>query len=213
MPPKKASPKCKAKTKATGAPCRNEAGERTDHPGKGRCWLHGGASPGGKPKNKNALKTGLYETIHTSALAPEEAALYSSLDTAEVLQAENTLRLLSIREHRILLRLRAVELSEETSEDGMALVSRSDSIGFDKGKNWSKQADYETHLATVMRLEEALTRVQNSKAKAIDQLMKARKANPSDSGGLEAMTEVFLRSAANIARRAPRTPHNPTGGE
>ena len=35
-----------AKTKS-GRPCRHTKGFRTDHPGSGRCYRHGGASPNG----------------------------------------------------------------------------------------------------------------------------------------------------------------------
>lgn len=38
-------PKCGARTKHDGTPCKLSAGHRTDHPGEGRCWLHGGRSP------------------------------------------------------------------------------------------------------------------------------------------------------------------------
>ncbi|MBB6053262.1 hypothetical protein [Armatimonas rosea] len=41
-----ATARCGALTKA-GAPCTKAAGWRTDHPGSGRCYLHGGA--GGRP--------------------------------------------------------------------------------------------------------------------------------------------------------------------
>ena len=33
---------CGAHARRTGKPCRHPAGFRTDHPGEGRCWLHGG---------------------------------------------------------------------------------------------------------------------------------------------------------------------------
>lgn len=36
---------CGAQGKQTGKPCRHPAGFRTDHPGEGRCYLHGGATP------------------------------------------------------------------------------------------------------------------------------------------------------------------------
>lgn len=39
---------CGARTKRSGEPCRHGAGMRTDHPGAGRCWLHGGRTPSGK---------------------------------------------------------------------------------------------------------------------------------------------------------------------
>lgn len=45
--------RCGAKTKS-GSPCKHLAGMRTDHPGEGRCWLHGGATP---------IKHGRYSTI------------------------------------------------------------------------------------------------------------------------------------------------------
>lgn len=35
---------CGAKTRG-GTPCKQPLGKRTDHPGQGRCWLHGGATP------------------------------------------------------------------------------------------------------------------------------------------------------------------------
>lgn len=37
--------KCGAKAKGTGKPCRRPQGWGTDHPGAGRCKLHGGATP------------------------------------------------------------------------------------------------------------------------------------------------------------------------
>ncbi len=37
-------PKCGAKTRS-GGKCRKPAGHRTDHPGQGRCHLHGGLTP------------------------------------------------------------------------------------------------------------------------------------------------------------------------
>ena len=39
---------CGARTKQKGTPCGHGAGKRTDHPGSGRCWLHGGRAPAGK---------------------------------------------------------------------------------------------------------------------------------------------------------------------
>lgn len=41
-------PRCGARGKRTGLPCRLVRGDRTDHPGAGRCWLHGGRTPNGR---------------------------------------------------------------------------------------------------------------------------------------------------------------------
>lgn len=40
---------CGAHAKQTKQPCKYKAGFRTIHPGTGRCWLHGGATPKRKP--------------------------------------------------------------------------------------------------------------------------------------------------------------------
>lgn len=51
---------CKAKTKGTGEPCTRPAGWGTDHPGVGKCKLHGGATP---------IKHGLYSKYTNHRLA------------------------------------------------------------------------------------------------------------------------------------------------
>lgn len=45
---------CGAKKKRTPGHCSKSAGWRTDHPGQGKCYLHGGATP---------IKSGRYSTI------------------------------------------------------------------------------------------------------------------------------------------------------
>ncbi len=50
---------CGAKTRA-GTPCRRPAGWGTNHPGSGRCKLHGGCSTGAPKGNKNGEKHGFY---------------------------------------------------------------------------------------------------------------------------------------------------------
>jgi hypothetical protein len=42
------TPKCGAKTRAAdGHACTHGVGQRTEHPGEGKCWLHGGKTPRG----------------------------------------------------------------------------------------------------------------------------------------------------------------------
>ena len=71
---------CDAQTRQTGEPCRHPAGFRTDHPGTGRCWLHGG---------KSLIRTGRYATVerpHIQALLEQFAADPDPLNlTPEVL--------------------------------------------------------------------------------------------------------------------------------
>ena len=61
---------------------------------------------GGAPlRNVNALKTGEYETIWLDCLSPEEQDLYEQIDTDELVQIEQTIRLLTIMERRKLVRI------------------------------------------------------------------------------------------------------------
>lgn len=52
--------KCAAKLRRKDQTCGNPRGFRTDHPGVGKCWLHGGDTP---------VKHGLDSTVHRSRLA------------------------------------------------------------------------------------------------------------------------------------------------
>ena len=90
---------CGARTRA-GTPCQLPAGWGTDHPGSGRCKLHGGASPGPPKGNRNAVKHGLYENVVRERLTPEEQALFDAVPTDADLTQE--LRILRFKLLRLL---------------------------------------------------------------------------------------------------------------
>ena len=76
---------CGAKTKGGGT-CRQPAGSRTDHPGTGRCWLHGGRKPIKHGRYANVLRGELGRHIiehmddeNPLDLAPEMAVLRGQL--------------------------------------------------------------------------------------------------------------------------------------
>jgi len=66
------SPRCLARTKRTGLPCRAPAMIN------GRCRLHGGKSSGPPIGNKNALKHGFYTTESMEARRVIRALLRES---------------------------------------------------------------------------------------------------------------------------------------
>lgn len=195
-PSKDPSTKCGALTRKK-TKCANPKGYKTDRVGTGKCFLHGGDSPGAPKGNKNAVTTGEYETLHVSALSPQESALYASLDISPRKQTEDAIRLFSVREHRILLRINRVE---DAAEDGLGISSVTTHDGWNvKGKVDFSVAERTTTLDTIQRLEEALTRVQAQKLRAIDQLRAIVKENPPNTGGLDAIVAVIDRSARKIA--------------
>lgn len=147
---------CGAKTRK-GWPCRRPAGWGTNHPGRGRCKLHGGASPG-------ALVTGEYETIWLDQLTPEERELYERIDPDVAAQIVQEIRLLTIRERRMLARIKRLA-------EGPELVTESAEMGYTEKGDISLERQ-EAAENRIQRIEEALTRVQERKAKYLELLHK-----------------------------------------
>jgi len=98
---------CGAKTRK-GTPCQKQALEN------GKCKLHGGKSTGPKNKekhrqslkgNKNAVKTGEYETIAFDMLSEEEQALIQQIPDDPKRLVKNELGTLLVRRRRMMARL------------------------------------------------------------------------------------------------------------
>jgi uncharacterized protein YjcR len=195
------APLCGGLTRA-GNPCTQWPGWGTDHVGHGKCKLHGGKSPGAPKGNKNALVTGEHEELYYSALQPEEQNLYDRIEPTPYEECIREMKLTSIRIHRVLIKIRR---QEESSEDGLGVSSITTHDGWNvKGKVDFTVEERNTTLDTIMRLEEALTRLQSLKAKFIDQLRGILKENPPSSGGLDAIVDAIDRSAKEIAAQKER---------
>lgn len=143
-----------------------------------------GGQPGNKnatgpPGNKNAVKTGEFETLFFDNLNPEEQQLIAMVqpDKEQLLLQE--IRLLTVRERRMLKRievLRQLEEKEpETGPDGEIIPSGMSvteySSGIEKGKP-TELKKYEGILGQIQTIEDALTRVQARQQKAIEMLHK-----------------------------------------
>lgn len=173
------APHCDATTRA-GTPCRRPAGWGTEHPGTGRCKLHGGASTGPKDLrgNKNALKTGEHEAIWLDALDDDEQQLVQQIPTEALELVRDAIRLASIRERRMMRRIQSL------AEDDFTIVERkvSHKVGVDAtdDEDGSLTAiDVTTTTVTdaatlgqIQTIEQALTRVQAMKTRLIDLLHK-----------------------------------------
>ena len=83
---------------------------------------------GGAPlRNVNALKTGEYETIWLDCLSPEEQDLYEQIDTDELVQIEQTIRLLTIMERRKIVRIQ--QLIDGLTEKEIKILSQRQNKG------------------------------------------------------------------------------------
>ncbi len=124
----------------------------------------GGSAP---EQNKNAVKTGEFETLFFDALEDEEKQLISmvQLDKEQLLLQE--IQLLTVRERRMLKRIEDIKQAAadqaESKAPGMTAVKFKSSTEEDS-------TEYTGALGQIQAVEDALTRVQARKQKAIDSL-------------------------------------------
>lgn len=136
-------------------------------------------SHGGPPGNKKAIKTGEFETLFFDTLDPDEQQLIQMIqpDKEQLLLQE--IQLLTVRERRMLKRIdqmRALERQDpaldsdgEAIPPGMSVTEYSS--GIEKGK-LTELKKYEGILGQIQSIEDALTRVQARRQKAIETLHK-----------------------------------------
>lgn len=154
----------------------------------------GGAPPGNKnaignkgnknasaPKqNKNAVKTGEFETIFADLLSDEEKDIYSTVNDDPFFVLEEEIRILKIRQYRMLKRIKDAEvgLNDEEVErlqqlrkvkepsviDGKMVTVKREVL-----KDVQVTRKTFRKLDDILAIEDALTRVSNQLIKAIKQ--------------------------------------------
>lgn len=147
-----------------------------------------GNSGGGAPKrNQNNLKHGAYAKIYWDTLDETEQELLQDIPEDEEYQYEQQLALYTIRERRIMNRIKDMQEAGEKSK-GLFLKSITKEKTFEysgkvnSGMNEktianitdTTQTETESIMNMIMILEEELTKVQKAKTKCIDSLAKIR---------------------------------------
>ncbi len=151
---------------------RNVAKRRGGQPGnRNAAGSRGGAAP---LKNKNAVTTGEFETLFFDCLNEEEKRLVDSMPDDKHTLLFQEIQLLTVRERRMLKRIEDIKESVAYLEngepaEGMTLVSRKS--GTEKDKETDLK-EYQGKLGQIQSIEEALTRVQARKQRAIESLHK-----------------------------------------
>ena len=131
--------------------------------------------------NKNALKTGEYETIFFDTLSDEEKDIYSSLDDDPSFVLSEEIRLLKIRQLRMMKRIKEAEsgLNDEEVDRLQQMRKIKTPIEKDGKKLEIKrevmqdvQVSRKTYrkIDDILSIEDALTRISNQLTKAIKQL-------------------------------------------
>lgn len=156
---------CNVANKKCNVAKRKKGGQ----PGNKNAAGHGGTGP---PGNKNAVKTGEFETLFFDTLNQEEKELLNAIpcDKEQLLLQE--IQLLTIRERRMLKRIELLKGSDELADDilaGMSAVKYTS--GIEKGKK-TELKEYRGILGQIQTIEDALTRVQARRQRAIEALHK-----------------------------------------
>lgn len=148
---------------------------------------------GGRPAygNKNAVTTGEYETIMWDFLDDDEKELYSSVETDPLFQIDITIRELSLRQRRMMKRIKSIEdglseterkvLEELKSSKGIHVIEKD---GVSRKIPVSKTGLVVTRVEEtqfrkiddILGIEEALTRITNQLVRAVKQKHDMEKA-------------------------------------
>lgn len=174
-------------TNRGGAPKgnKNAVGNKGGAPKGNQNAMGNRGGPGGPPGNKKAVTTGEYEAIWLDALQPDEQELIAQVTTDPIQQADEAITLLTIRERRMLQRIQSLMdgLSEkerrvlwELKEIKDAVPVHDEKSGVTKTIPVTRTELVESQIEEkeyrkiddIIKLEEALTRVQDKKLKAIE---------------------------------------------
>ncbi|MCA8631160.1 small subunit of terminase [Enterococcus faecalis] len=130
--------------------------------------------------NKNAIKTGEYETIFADMLSDEEKDIYSNLNDDPFFILNDEIRLLKVRQFRMMKRIKEAEkgLNDEEVERLQQLRKIKTPIEKDGRKLEIKREVMQDVQVTrktfrklddILAIEDALTRISNQLTKAIKQ--------------------------------------------
>ncbi|WP_340397098.1 phage terminase small subunit [Paenibacillus sp. FSL E2-0202] len=181
------SPESKGSAPLRGAPKgnRNAVANRGGAPPGNQNAKGNSGGAGGPPGNKKAVTTGEHETIWLDALTETEQQLIDQVDTDPIIQANESLYLLTIRERRMMHRIKSLmEGLSETERNvwyEMKAIKEVSEIHDEKtgitkkiphSRNEMIESKIEEKgfrkLDDIVKLEEALTRIQDKKIRAIE---------------------------------------------
>ena len=127
----------------------------------------------GAPKdNKNAVTTGAYETIWMDCLTDEEKVLCETINTDTLAQVNEDLRLITIRERRMMERIRRLM-------DGLTEKERKVLHELQTQKNPVEVYDEKTASSKVVMVPETklvITEITETEYRAIDDILKLEEA-------------------------------------
>ena len=149
----------------TDESCTTNARKRSGAPKGNRNAVGNIGGTGGPPGNKKAVTTGEHEAIGWDMLDDDERVIYTTINTDELVAIDRTIRMMEIRERRMLKRIKELQ-------DGANMVMSSavetNQTSKQFGDSDGRTTTLESAVDRIQRIEEALTRVQEKKGKYIE---------------------------------------------
>lgn len=148
---------------------------------------------GGPPaKNKNAVVTGEFESIWEDMLGDDERSLLRAVNTEEMAQVDQEIRLLELRERRMLKRIKELQDGQDMVASA---IQKSNMSNKQVGKHQGTTIETEPAVNRILRIEESLTRIQDKKLKLIEQRRKLKEI----AGETMPDTSEYLRALEKAA--------------
>jgi uncharacterized protein YjcR len=180
-------------------PPKSKSNRRPPPPGPHSTGFKEGnpGGPGAPPGNKNAVTHGLYESL-APFLTEEERALYFGGSTDTLAHIQHELLLISVRERRMIERID--RLKQAADDLAMTTVEITEEAGAnEKGPFAKKSIKRMGILGQIQGIEEALTKVQNTKAKLIELKAKLEaKGTPDEDNGVAEFLEALNAKASAV---------------
>lgn len=160
VPQNRGAPKGNHNAKGHGAPKgnKNAIGNKGGH--------------GGPYGNKKAVTTGEYETIWFDCLTEEERALCNFINTDKLAQVEEEIRLITIRERRMMERIKKIT-------DGLTEKERKTLQELQVQKNAVEVYDEKTGTSKIVTVPESklvVTEITETQPRKIDDIIKIEEA-------------------------------------
>lgn len=166
------------KKRGPGYGNKNAVGNKGGHGVIGNKGGHG--APIG---SKNAEKTGEYSTITLDTLSDEEKILYNSIADDPMVLIDENIRLLKIRERRMLWNLENIKSEKDalTIEETHVVWEKGDAQDSPTRREITKKK--QLLIDKIISCEEAITRVQDKLLKAIETKQRMLKEQAEQVGG------------------------------
>lgn len=155
------------------------------------------AGHGAPLRNQNALRTGEYATIWVDALSDEEQALYSRVNLSPLVQIDETIQLLTIRERRMLQNIQKLKEQKNLAEYEDVLIPDKHDPDGKKARIKCRTRFTRLLIDKIVAAEEALTRVQEAKRRAIETKQRILKEIMNGEGATQDLNITIVRKEAD----------------